>query len=68
MHTEKNSKERKRTFTCCDCEGIDEMIKGCFPDDAGYSACLAMMKEGRGKFCGQKSGDAVNEENRGCCS
>ncbi len=67
MCAEKNNDEKGSTFDCCDCQGITEMMKGCFPDDAGYSDCFAKMKEMKEKFCGQKTGDAAKEENQGCC-
>lgn len=68
MCAEKNNTEKKRTITCKWCEGMDKMISGCFPDDAGYSVCLARMNSNLGKSCGgQKAGDAAKGEKPGCC-
>jgi hypothetical protein len=67
MGTEENGNRKKRTITCGWCDGITEMIRDCFPDEAGYSACLAMMNGNRGKIFGQKTGEAAKEGNRGCC-
>jgi len=55
MSTEKNSDEKGRTFDCCGCKEISEMMKDCFPDDAGFTACLAEINGGRKKFCGRKA-------------
>ncbi len=68
MSDGKNNNKKERTFLCGCCDGTFEMIKGCFPDDAGYSAALARMKEGRGKFSGEKEGDSAKGENQDCCS
>jgi len=64
MCAEKNNAKKKRGIVGC-CDGTFEMIKDCFPDDAGYSACLARMKKSREKFCGRKDGDAAKQENQG---
>ena len=67
MCAEKNNARKARAFICGCCDGTFEMIRGCFPDDAGYSASLARMKEGREKFCGKKDGEAAKEGNKCCC-
>lgn len=64
----KNNNKKKRTFLCGCCDGTFEMIEECFPDDAGYSACLARMQTSWGKFCGQKESDTVKRKNNDCCS
>jgi hypothetical protein len=64
----KNNNKKERTFLCDCCDGTFEMIEECFPDDAGYSACLARMQTSWGKFCGQKESDAVKRKNNDCCS
>ena len=68
MSDEKYKNKKERTFLCGCCDGTFEMIKECFPDDAGYSASLARLKESRGKFCGQKEDEAAKGENQDCCS
>lgn len=55
MGPNKKNGQKVRTFDCCSCIEISEMMKGCFPDDAGFTACLAKINEGRKKFCGQKT-------------
>ncbi|UCD66237.1 MAG: hypothetical protein JSW69_01005 [Deltaproteobacteria bacterium] len=67
MSSEKNSNRKERNFACCSFDGISEMMKDCFPDDAGYSECLARMKEKQDKHCSQKSDDAASEDRKGCC-
>lgn len=62
MCTEKNSKKKKEGISCGWCEEMTEAIKGCFPDDAGYSACLARIYNHWGKSCGQKTDKAAKEE------
>jgi hypothetical protein len=66
MGAEKNNTKKKRSIVGC-CDGTFEMIRDCFPGDAGYSACLARMNMGREEFCGRNDGDAAKEENQGCC-
>jgi hypothetical protein len=58
-----NKNTKKRSIVGC-CDGTFEMIKGCFPDDGGYSACLAGMKKSREEFCGRNDGDTAKEENQ----
>jgi hypothetical protein len=67
MCAEKNSTRKKRAFACCNLDGIAEMMKDCFPDDAGYSECLARMKEMQDKHCNPKTDDAASEDRQGCC-
>lgn len=67
MCSERNNDKKGKTISCDWCDGITEMIKGCFPDDAGYSACLARMKKNRDGFCGWKADAAGKRENQGCC-
>lgn len=67
MSTEKNSNSKERTFSCEWCEGIDEMMKGCFPDDAGFSECVARMQKMRGKHCSQREGDVSFKNRWNCC-
>jgi len=67
MCAERNNDKNGKTISCGWCDGITEMIKGCFPDDAGYSACLARMNEYRDGFCGRKADTAAKRENQGCC-
>jgi len=68
MCSEKDNAKEERIFSWNCCDGTAEMLKDCFPDDAGYSACFAMMNEGgRTRFRGQKTGDASKEDSRGCC-
>ena len=67
MCAEKNSHRKEKIFSCCNFDGIVEMMKDCFPDDAGYSACLAKMKEMQDKHCRQKTDDAAPEDRQGCC-
>ena len=67
MCAEKNNGKKRRTFAVGCCDGTFEMIKDCFPDDAGYSDCLARMRNNRGKFCGRNDGDSAERENKGCC-
>jgi hypothetical protein len=67
MSSEKNNEEKRRTFDCCNCNEISEMLKGCFPDDAGFTACLAEINEGRKKFCGKKAEAAASVKKRSFC-
>jgi len=67
MCAEKNNSRNKRTHSWGCCDGTFEAIRGCFPDDAGYSACLARMNGNRRKFCGQKADDEAKGENQACC-
>lgn len=62
MFAEKENDKKERTGFCGCCDGTFEMIKGCFPDDAGYAADLARMKKYWGKFCGQKDSGAAKRE------
>jgi len=41
------------------------MITDCFPDDAGYSACLARMKEMQDNFCHPEAEGSVSEDKQG---
>jgi hypothetical protein len=66
MCAEKNSNRKEKGFTCCNFDGVTEMMKGCFPDDAGYSDCLARLKERQVKHCSPKT-NAAPEDPNGCC-
>ena len=44
MDTKENKIWWKRGFSCCDSEGAAEILKGCFPDDAGFADCCTMMQ------------------------
>ena len=68
MGTGKNNNRKGRTFDCCNCNEITEMMKGCFPDDAGYSNCLARINGYRGKFRIRKAADTASENRQECCS
>ena len=62
---DENKKEKKaKIFSCCGCDGITEMMKGCFPDDAGFTTCLAKINEGREKFCGKNAEAAASIKRR----
>ena len=68
MCAEKNSNRKERAFACCNFDGIAEMMKDCFPDDAGYSDCLARMKEMQDKQCSPKTDASASEDRQeGCC-
>lgn len=67
MCAEKNCKWEKRTFACCNFDGIAEMMKDCFPDDAGYSECLAKMKEMQDKQCSPKTDASASGDEQDCC-
>lgn len=67
MGKEKNNNEKGRIFDCCSCNEITEMMKGCFPDDAGYSKCLARMNGNWGKFRGRQADAAASEDGQDCC-
>lgn len=58
-------KEKNNASGCCD--GMAEMMKGCFPHGAVYSAFFNRMQEFNKKFCGQEVDDAAKEENKDCC-
>ena len=62
MFDDKENDKKERVGWCGCCDGTFEMIKGCFPDDAGYAADLARMKKKWGKFCSQKDGDVAKGE------
>ena len=47
MCGENKNEKKAKIFSCCGSEGITEMMKGCFPDDAGFTDCLAKINEGR---------------------
>ena len=49
-----NNDKKKRTIVCGCCDGTFEIIKDCFPDDAGYSASLARMNGAGRRFCDEK--------------
>ena len=67
MSAEKDNNTKKRTITCEWCESMDEMIKGCFPDDAGYSDCLDRMQKMQAMFYGRINGEAAKDKNQSCC-
>ena len=54
MSAGNNNNKKKRTIMSGCCDGTFEMIKGCFPDDSGYSASLARMNGAAKRFCDQK--------------
>ena len=66
MCAEKKSNSKEKTFACCNFDGIAEMMKDCFPDDAGYSDCLAKMNKMQGKYCNPQN-DKTEEDRQGCC-
>lgn len=68
MCAEKDNDKKERTGLCGCCDGTFEMIKGCFPDDSGYTACLARMNGNRGRFSCRQADDAAKGENKGCCN
>ena len=69
MCVENKNENKAKIFSYCDCDGITEMMKGCFPDDAGFSARLTKINEGREKFCGQKAENTALKKGRSfCCS
>lgn len=69
MCDENKNEKKVRIFSCCGRDGITEMMKDCFPDDAGFSACLAEINESWKKFCGQKTENAAPKESQSfCCS
>jgi len=67
MSEEKKKNRKTKAFSCCGGEGITEMMKGCFPDDAGYTACLARMNGNLRSFRGRHDDDAAKREKRNCC-
>jgi len=67
MCDENKNEKKAKIFSCCGSGGITEMMKGCFPDDAGFTACLARINKGREKFSGQKAEDAESKERRSFC-
>ena len=67
MCEEKKNDRKTKAFSCCDCDGITEMMKDCFPNDAGFTDCLARMNGDWEKFCGQKADDAASKDRQGCC-
>ena len=54
MCAEKGNDKNERTVLCGCCDGTFEMIRDCFPDDAGYSDSLARMNGNGRRFCDQK--------------
>ena len=62
MSTEKHRTRKKRTFSCAWCDGVDEMMQGCLTDDAGFSECLARMKNMQDEFCGRNKSDVYSEK------
>ena len=67
MCDENKNEKKVRIFSCCGSDGITEMMKGCFPDDSGFTACLAEINKGRGKFCGRRTEDTASKERRNFC-
>jgi len=67
MCEEKKNGKKTKGFSCFDVDGITEMMKGCFPDDAGFAACLSRMNGNWEKSCGQKANDASPKDRHGCC-
>ena len=65
MYAEQNTNKKARMPTCGWCDGITEMMMGCFPDDAGYSACLAGMKKMRDNFCNPEADGSASEDKQG---
>lgn len=57
-----NNDKKKRTFLSGCCDGTFEIIKDCFPDDAGYSASLSRMNGDGRRFCDQEK--EKNNENK----
>jgi hypothetical protein len=46
---------------------MTEMMKDCFPDDAGFTTCLSKINEDWKKNCGQKASNASSKNFKGCC-
>ena len=67
MDTKENKIWWKRGFSCCDSEGAFEILKGCFPDDAGFVECCTMMQGMQGRFCNSKENKTATENEQGCC-
>ena len=67
MSTEKNTNREEKIFSCKWCEGIDEMMKDCFPDDAGFSECIARMQKMQGKHFSLREGDVPLKNWWNCC-
>lgn len=67
MCHEKKKNRKAKAFSCCGSEGITEMMKDCFPDDAGYTACLARMNGNMRNFSGRHDDDAAKKVKRDCC-
>ena len=62
MCEEKKRGRETKGFSCCGSDGITEMMKGCFPDDAGFTDCLSRMNGNWEKFCGQKTSDTTSKD------
>ena len=67
MSGENKNKKKEKIFSCCDFDGMTEMMKDCFPDDAGFTACLSKINEDWKKNCGQKASNASSKNFKGCC-
>ena len=65
MCGENKNEKKAKIFSSCDCFGITEMMKGCFPDDAGFTACLSRMNGDWDKFCGQKARNVSSKNRQG---
>jgi hypothetical protein len=61
MCGENKNEKKTKAFSCCDCDGITEMMKDCFPDDAGFTACLSRMNGDWQKVCGRKVRNAFSK-------
>lgn len=64
MGVENNNSQKGRFSFCGCCDGTFELIRDCFPDDAGYSDCLSRMQGMQDNCYSRKSGDTAKEEKR----
>ena len=62
----KNNEKKGKSIPSCCCDGMTEMMRGCFHDDTDYSVCFPWMNKNWRKFCGQTTDGAAKDENRSC--
>jgi hypothetical protein len=67
MCAENNNDRGKNNTRCNWCEGMAEMMRGCFPAGTDYSDYSPLMNKNWGRSCGQKADGTGRKGNRECC-
>jgi hypothetical protein len=67
MCAENNKDSKENNTRCSWCDGMAEIMLGCFRGSTDYSDCSAWINKNWGRFCGQKADRTGRKENRDCC-